>query len=70
MTGIDVYTLLYITQTSNENLLHSIGTSTQYSVMSYMEIESYKERICGYIQSIHFAVLQKLTQYCNSTILQ
>ena len=70
MAGIDVYTLLYMKQASNENLLNSIGTSTRYSVMSYTEIESYKEQICGYIRSIHFSVQQKLTQCCNSTLLQ
>ena len=41
--GIDIYTLLYITQVTNKNLLYSTRNSTQYSVMNYMGIESKKE---------------------------
>ena len=37
-------------------------------VMTYMGKESKKEWI--YVQLIHFAVQQKLTQHCKSTILQ
>ena len=44
-TGIDMYTLLYIKQIANKNLLYSTGISTQHSVMPYMEIESKKEWI-------------------------
>ena len=40
--GIDIYTLLYITQITNKNLLYSIGNSTQYSVMTDMGKESKK----------------------------
>ena len=32
--GIDIYTLLYIKQITNKNLLYSTGNSTQYSVMT------------------------------------
>ena len=32
--------------------------------------ESKKEWICVYVLLIHFAVQQKLTQHCESTILQ
>ena len=42
--GIDIYTLLCIKQTTNENPLYSPGNSTQYSVMTYMGKESKKER--------------------------
>ena len=42
-TGIDIYTLLYIKQMTNKNLLYSTGNSTQYSVMAYMGKESKKE---------------------------
>ena len=34
--GIDIYTLLYIKQTTNKDLLYSTDNSTQYSVMTYM----------------------------------
>ena len=34
--GIDIYTLLYIKQTTNKNLLHSTRKSTQYSIVIYM----------------------------------
>ena len=33
-TGIDIYTLLCIKQTTNENLLHSSGNSTWGSVLA------------------------------------
>ena len=36
-TGIDIYSL------TNKDLLYSTGNSTQYSVMTYMWIESKKE---------------------------
>ena len=32
--GIDTYTLLYIKQITNKDLLDSTGNSTQYSVMT------------------------------------
>ena len=37
------YTLLYIKQITNKNLLYSTGSSTQYSVMAYMGKESKKK---------------------------
>ena len=67
--GIDIYTLLYIKYITNKDLLHSTGISSQYSVMTYMGKESKKEWICVYVYLIHFAVQQKLTQHCKSTIL-
>ena len=36
MIGTDTYTLLYIKQVTNKDLLYSTGYSTQYSIMSYM----------------------------------
>ena len=53
--GIDIFTLLYIKQIANKNLLYSTGNSTQYSVMAYMGKESEKERIDVYVELIHFA---------------
>ena len=43
--GTDIYTLLYIKQIANKNPLYSTGNSTQYSVMTYMGIECFKEWI-------------------------
>ena len=40
--GIDIYTLLYIKQITNKNLLYSTGNSSQYSVMAYMGEKSKK----------------------------
>ena len=48
-TGVDIYTLLYIEQITNKDLLYSTGNSTQYSVMAYVGKESKKRvdiRIC------------------------
>ena len=42
---IDIYTLLYIKQVTNEYLLYSTGNSAHYSVMAYMGKESKKEWI-------------------------
>ena len=41
--GINIYTLLYIRQITNKDLLYSTGNSTQYSVITYMRKESEKE---------------------------
>ena len=41
--GIDIYTVLYIKQRTNEDLLYNIGTSTQYSIMVYVRKESEEE---------------------------
>ena len=35
--GIDIYTLPYIKQITNKDLLYNTGNSTQYSVMVCME---------------------------------
>ena len=43
--GINIYTLLYIRQITNKDLLFITGNSTQYSVMTYMRKESKKELI-------------------------
>ena len=46
-TGVDIYTLLYRKQFTEEALLYSTGTSTQDSVMIYMGKESKKRvHIC------------------------
>ena len=43
--GIDIYTLLYIKQITNKDLLYSTGNSTQYSVVTYTGKESKKQWI-------------------------
>ena len=60
------YTLLFIKELTNKDLLYTTGNSTQYSIMIYMAMEW----IYVYIELIHFAVQQKLTQLCKSTTLQ
>ena len=62
-TGTDVYTLLYIKQTTNKDLLYSTGNSSQYSVMTYMGKELKKEWM--YVKLIRFTVHPKLTHYCE-----
>ena len=66
--GIDIYTLLYIKQIINKDLLYSTGDSTEYSAITYMGKESEKEQIYVYIQLNHFAVHLKLTQQINYNI--
>ena len=46
---INIYTLLYIKQIINRDLLYSTGNSTQYSVITYMGKESEKEWIYVYV---------------------
>ena len=47
--GTDLYTLLYIKQISiDKDLLYSTGNSTQWSVLAYMEKESYKKKQGGF----------------------
>ena len=46
-TGINIYTLLYINQITNKDLMYSTGNSTQYSVIIYVGRESKKKN--GYI---------------------
>ena len=48
-TGIDIYTLLYIKQITNKDLLYSTGNSTQYSVMTYTGEDSEKEQVFVYV---------------------
>ena len=47
--GIHIYTLLWIKQITNRDLLYSTGDSTQYSVIIYMGKESEKEWIYVYV---------------------
>ena len=65
--GIDIYTLLYI---KDKNRLYSTGNYIHCSVMTFLGMESRREWIYVYVWLIDFAVQQKLTQHCKSTILQ
>ena len=47
--GTDIYTLLYVKQITNKDLLYSKRNSTQYSVMTYMGKESKKEWMYVYV---------------------
>ena len=44
-----MYTLLYMKEITNKDLLNSTGNSTQYSVMTYRGKESKKEWIYVYV---------------------
>ena len=69
-TGIHIYTLLYIKQITNENLLYGPGNSALCSAVTYMGRKSEKEEAYVYVWTIHFAVQQKLTQQYKATITQ
>ena len=47
--GIDIYTLLYIKQITNKNLLYSTENATQYSVMAYMGKSKKKKKEWIYV---------------------
>ena len=47
--GINTHTLLYIRQITSKDLLHSKGSSTQYSVITYVGKESEKKNRQMYI---------------------
>ena len=48
-TEIDIYTLLYVKQITNKDLLYSTGNSSQYSVMIHMRKESKKKWIYYFV---------------------
>ena len=48
-TGVDIYTILYVKQITNKNLLYSTENFTQYSVMAHVGKESKKEWIRVYV---------------------
>ena len=55
----------------NKNLLYSTRNFFQYSLMTYMGVESKKEWIYIYVQLTRFAVQQKLAnEHCKSAIVQ
>ena len=69
--GISRCKLLYIEWINNKVLLCSTGNYIQYSVINHNWKGYYKrECIYIYIKLNHFAVQQKLTRHCKSTIFQ
>ena len=58
----DIYTLLYIQQITNKDLLFSTGNSTQYSVMAYVG-KNLKADIC-----IHLTESLCCTYQTNTTL--
>ena len=58
--GIDIYTLLYIKQIANRNLLYSTENSTQYSVIPYMGNESKTEWIYISVKFSHSVMSDSL----------
>ena len=67
--GISRCKLLYIEWINNKVLLCSTGNYIQYPVINH-NVKECEKRIYIYIKLSHFAVQQKLTQHCKSTILQ
>ena len=71
---INRYTLLYIKQINNKDLLYTTEKYIQYFLITCNGKESEKEYIYMYIYTHvymnHVAVHLKLIQHCKSTILQ
>ena len=74
------YTLVYIKQVNNKDLLYRTGSYIQYLVMTYSGKESEKEYVYIYLYISlyiyikyrymnHFVVHLKLTQHCKSTTI-
>ena len=68
--GVSRCKLLHIEWTNSNILLYSTGKYIQYPVINHNKKEYKEEYIYIYVQLNHFAVQQKLTQHCKSTILQ
>jgi len=61
-SGMDMYTLLYLKETANKDLLYSTGNSAQYYVAAWTGREVGGEWIHAWLSP--FAVHQKLSQHC------
>ena len=67
--GISRCNLLYIEWINNKVLLYSTGNYIQYPMINHSGKKKFKNQcvcVCVYIKSNHFALYQKLTQYCKS----
>lgn len=56
-----MYTLVFIKQVTNKDLLQSAGNSTQHSTMAYMEKNLKSKWVYVYVEPTHFPVHLKLT---------
>ena len=61
--GIDMYTLLYLKQITNKDLLYSMGNSAQCYVAAWMRGEFGGEWILVYVWLNPFVVHLKLSQH-------
>ena len=68
--GISRCKLVYLEWINNNVLLYRTGNYIQYPVINHNGKEYIHTHIYIYIKLIHFAVEQKLTQHCKSTVLQ
>ena len=66
--GINTYTLPYVKQIINKDLLYSTRNSTQYSVITYMGKESEKEWIYVYPNPLAVDLKTKTILSINSNI--
>ena len=68
--GTDRYTLSCMKYISSESVLYGTGNSTQGSVMTWVGGKAKTEGVWVYVELIHFAVQQNLTQHCKATKLK
>ena len=66
--GIDIYILYIHGRDGNRDLLYSTVKFTWYYLVAYLGKESEKEWI--YVHLVYSAIYLRLTQLCESTILQ
>ena len=66
--GISRCKLVYLGWINNKVLLYSTGNYIRYPVINHNGKEYEKEYM--YVKLNHFAVQQKLTQHCKSTVVQ
>ena len=67
---MDMYTPLYLKRITNKDLLYSTGNPAQCYVAAWMGGEFGGEQIHVYAWLSPFGVHLKLSQYCQSAILQ
>ena len=67
---MDMYTPLYLKRITNKDLLYSTGNPAQCYVAAWLGGEFGGEQIHVYAWLSPFGVHLKLSQYCQSAILQ